>query len=159
MTAGLDRFVEAQDEGSQFDTALDEMRAGRKRGHWIWYVFPQIAGLGMSNMSRTYAIRDREEAEAYARHPVLSSRLSTIASVVADQLKKGVAIDTLMGSPIDAAKLVSSMTLFSEVAARMPAADRNHQIARLESSATTILETAASQGYPRCAHTLAMLRD
>ena len=67
--ADLERFVTAQANG-EFDTALAEMRAGRKRSHWIWHVFPQIAGLGSSHMSQTYAIRDRDEAVAYLRHPV-----------------------------------------------------------------------------------------
>src|ERR1700752_3057390 len=108
--ADLERFVTAQANG-EFDTALAEMKAGRKRSHWIWYVFPQVAGLGTSHMSQTYAIRDREEAAAYLRHPVLGARLFEITSVVAEQLRAGVPLERLMGSSIDAAKLVSSMKL------------------------------------------------
>lgn len=154
----LERFVDAQNDGGQYDEALAEINAGRKRGHWIWYIFPQIAGLGMSNMSRTYAIRDREEANAYLRDDVLLARLAEIASAAAQQLRNGVRLETLMGSSIDAAKLVSSMTLFSEVAARLPVADRNAQIAGLVSAAATILEVGARQGYPSCEHTVRVLR-
>jgi uncharacterized protein (DUF1810 family) len=154
----LEKFIEAQDAGGQYEIALREMKAGRKRGHWIWYVFPQIAGLGMSSMSRLYAIRDAAEAEAYLRDATLLTRLSTIATLAAEQLTKGVPIETLMGSPIDAAKLVSSMTLFSTIAARLPEADRDQRINALSSAAAAILEAAEEQGYPRCAHTLAVLR-
>src|SRR5687767_15099659 len=107
--------MDAQREG-EYESALAEIGAGRKRGHWIWYVFPQIAGLGTSHMSQAYAIRDRDEAVQYLRHPVLSARLLEIASAAAAHLQQGVAIGTLMGSSIDATKLVSSMTLFGEVA-------------------------------------------
>ena len=148
----LERFVTAQANG-EFDTALAEMKAGRKRSHWIWYVFPQIAGLGTSHMSQTYAIRDREEAAAYLRHPVLASRLFEITAVVAEQLRAGVPLERLMGSSIDAAKLVSSMTLFGRVARSLStsAGDPNAAFADL---ADEILTAAAAQGYPECGHTL-----
>jgi uncharacterized protein (DUF1810 family) len=154
----LERFIEAQDAGGQYDIAMQEMKAGRKRGHWIWYVFPQIAGLGMSSMSRLYAIRDAAEAEAYLRDATLLTRLSAITTLAAEQLKRGVPIETLMGSPIDAAKLVSSMTLFSEIAARLPEADRDQRMNALSSAAATILDAAEKQGYRRCAHTMGVLR-
>jgi uncharacterized protein (DUF1810 family) len=156
--ADLERFVRAQNQGGQFDGALAEITAGGKRGHWIWFVFPQIAGLGMSSMSQTFAIRDREEAEAYLRHEVLLARLVSMADAAARNLRQGVPIEALMGSPVDAAKLVSSMTLFSDVAAQLATADRSDLIAALVSSAASILDAGAKQGYPRCAHTLAMLR-
>ena len=93
-----------------------------------------------------------------AGYATLLTRLSTIATFAAEQLTKGVPLETLMGSPIDAAKLVSSMTLFSEIAARLPEADRDQRINALSSAAAAILEAAEEQGYPRCAHTLAVLR-
>ena len=120
------RFVEAQ-AGGEYEGALAEIRAGRKRGHWIWYTFPQIAGLGTSHMSQAYAIHDRSEAEEYLRHPLLSQRLLEIASAAADHLRNGVALNTLMGSSIDAAKLVSSMTLFGEVARHAASAVRGQR--------------------------------
>jgi uncharacterized protein (DUF1810 family) len=147
----LERFVTAQ-AGGEFAAALAEMKAGRKHSHWIWYVFPQLAGLGTSQMSRTYAIRDREEAESYLRHPLLGARLVEITTAVAAQVHKGVPVDRLMGSSIDAAKLVSSLTLFGDVARRLstPPGDANAAFADL---ADEILTAAAVQGYPACRHT------
>ena len=73
---GLQRFVDAQDAGATFDRATAELRAGRKTGHWMWFVFPQVAGLGFSAMSQRYAISGRTEARAYLNHPVLGPRLT-----------------------------------------------------------------------------------
>ena len=105
----LDRYVHAQDAGGTHDQALDELRRGRKTSHWMWFVFPQIAGLGRSGMDRTYAIRSLDEARAYLAHPLLGPRLREAAGVVAraDAASAG----ELMGG-IDALKLRSSMTLF-----------------------------------------------
>ena len=71
----LQRFVTAQDEGGTYDAAVAELRRGHKRSHWMWFVFPQIAGLGRSPASRTYAISSLSEARAYLAHPVLGPRL------------------------------------------------------------------------------------
>ena len=152
----IERFVAAQDENRQFEAALKEMRAGAKRGHWIWYVFPQIAGLGLSPMSKKYAIRDRDEAEAYLRHPVLFPRLLEISGAVATQVRKGVPIDDLMGSSIDAAKLVSSMTLFRGVASRLQAPPADEGFAAFASLADEILAAASREGYPPCKESLAI---
>jgi uncharacterized protein (DUF1810 family) len=152
----IERFVEAQ-AGGEYERALAEIRAGRKRGHWIWYVFPQIEGLGTSHMSLAYAIRDRAEAERYLRHPLLVQRLLDIATAAADHLKKGVALNTLMGSSIDAAKLMSSMTLFGEVARTLPDDLRTPATEALSRTAEAILSAAAAQGYHRCAPTLRRL--
>ncbi len=154
--SAIERFVEAQ-AGGEYEGALAEIRAGRKRGHWIWYTFPQIAGLGTSHMSQAYAIHDRSEAEEYLRHPLLSQRLLEIASAAADHLRNGVALNTLMGSSIDAAKLVSSMTLFGEVAGTLPESARTTTTDALAEAADAILAVAASQGYPRCEHTIQSL--
>ena len=154
----IGRFVEAQANG-EYEAALAEMTAGRKRGHWIWYTFPQIAGLGTSHMSQTYAIRNRAEAQEYLRHPLLSQRLLDIAGAAADHLRKGVALNTLMGSSIDAGKLVSSMTLFGEVTRALPPEAQTATTEALASAAEAILAAAAAQGYPRCEHTLTRLRD
>ena len=104
----LERFVEAQE--GVFDGALAELRRGRKTGHWIWYVFPQIAGLGMSDMSRHYAIRDLDEARTYLAHPVLGARLIEAADVVLGWAGERSA-EAMLGG-IDAVKLRSSATLF-----------------------------------------------
>jgi len=106
---GLERFVAAQDHDGTYDAALAELRGGRKRSHWMWFVFPQIAGLGQSPISRRYAIRSLAEAEAYLAHPVLGPRLIEAASVVKGV--RGTAEDIFGG--IDAMKLRSSMTLFA----------------------------------------------
>ena len=102
----LERFVEAQ--STIYPTVLAELRSGRKRSHWMWFVFPQFAGLGRSATAQRYAIASLDEARAYLEHPVLGARLRECASVVA-----GLADDpvTVFG-PTDAVKLRSSMTLF-----------------------------------------------
>ena len=106
---GLRRFVDAQEDAAIYARALEELRAGRKRSHWVWFVFPQIAGLGQSPVSRRYAICSRDEARAYLRHPVLGPRLHECAEILAGL--KGRSADQIFGS-IDAMKLRSSMTLF-----------------------------------------------
>ena len=153
----LTRFVDAQ-SGGEYETALAEMKAGRKHSHWIWYVFPQISGLGISHMSQLYAIRGRDEAVAYLRHPVLFARLLEITTAVAEQVRAGAAIERLMGSSIDATKLVSSLTLFSDVARSLSESptDANAVLADL---AEEVLIAAAAQGYQRCHHTLDRLRE
>jgi uncharacterized protein (DUF1810 family) len=105
----LDRFVQAQAAGASYQTALAELRRGLKASHWMWYIFPQVAGLGRSQMSQRYAISSLEEAQAYLAHPVLGPRLSECAAVVAATEAK-----TAQGifGPVDAQKLQSCMTLF-----------------------------------------------
>lgn len=104
----LTRFVEAQEH--VFGTALQEIKNGRKNGHWMWYIFPQISGLGSSETSRFYAIKDMTEAKQYLNHPVLGQRLVEITSELL-KLKTGDPV-AVFGS-IDSLKLKSSMTLFS----------------------------------------------
>lgn len=106
----LDRFVAAQDQGGTYGQALAELRRGRKTSHWMWFVFPQIAGLGMSPTSQRYAISSLAEARAYLAHPVLGRRLRECAGVLADSQGRS-ATDILGG--VDAQKLRSSMTLFA----------------------------------------------
>ncbi len=105
----LERFVTAQDAGGIYEQALGELRRGRKTSHWIWFVFPQIAGLGQSQMSRRYAISSLEEARAYLQHLVLGPRLLECTRTMAN-LHGGTAEQILGG--IDARKLQSCMTLF-----------------------------------------------
>ena len=107
----LERFVAAQDELSTYDRALAELRRGNKTGHWMWFIFPQIAGLGLSAMSQRYAIGSLAEARAYLAHPVLGPRLRECATVLADT--RGLTAEQILGG-IDSVKLRSSMTLFAE---------------------------------------------
>jgi uncharacterized protein (DUF1810 family) len=111
----LDRFIAAQ-EGA-YEGALAELRAGRKTGHWIWFVFPQVAGLGRSEMSRYYAIASLDEARAYLAHPVLGSRLRECAAALL--ATTGRSAEEVLGS-IDAVKVRSSMTLFLRAAPDEP---------------------------------------
>ena len=106
----LKRFVSAQ--RSDFATALQELRQGLKQSHWIWYIFPQVAGLGRSPMSERYAIRSAAEARAYLEHGVLGPRLKECAAAVLAHTDKDVS--DIMGHPDDL-KLKSSMTLFAAV--------------------------------------------
>ncbi|PZE33784.1 DUF1810 domain-containing protein [Curtobacterium sp. MCLR17_055] len=107
----LDRFVRAQQ--GVYDVALDELRRGRKSSHWMWFVFPQLAGLGRSATAVRYAITGVDEARAYLTHPVLGPRLLTATDVAHDAPARSA--DALLGG-IDSVKLRSSMTLFARVA-------------------------------------------
>jgi uncharacterized protein (DUF1810 family) len=107
----LDRFVSAQDP--VYSDVLAELRTGKKRTHWMWFVFPQVAGLGRSDMARTYAIKSGDEAAAYLAHPVLGPRLRECARLVASHRDK--TISEIFDSPDDR-KFHSSMTLFNDVA-------------------------------------------
>jgi uncharacterized protein (DUF1810 family) len=111
----LNRFVTAQER--VYDTVLAELRAGEKHSHWMWFIFPQIAGLGHSPTARFYAIASIDEARAYLTHPVLGPRLKTCAELVL--AVKGRSVDAIFGSP-DNMKFRSSMTLFSHVAPEEP---------------------------------------
>jgi len=107
-SSSLERFISAQEQ--QYAAALAEIRRGKKQSHWIWYIFPQIAGLGYSETSRFYAITDVAEARAYLQHPVLGSRLKEISGALLHV--KGKTANQIFGSPDDM-KLQSSMTLFA----------------------------------------------
>jgi uncharacterized protein (DUF1810 family) len=117
----LQRFVEAQDSGGIYEQALNELRHGRKRGHWIWFVFPQIAGLGSSQTAQFYAIASLEEASAYLAHPILGPRLDAAAETL---LKLPERDPALILGELDAVKLRSSMTLFVHVADAAPVFSR-----------------------------------
>ena len=112
----LERFIQAQEKDGSYDRALAELRAGRKTGHWIWWVFPQQKGLGTSHNSTYYGLADEDEARAYLAHPVLGTRYRECAEVVHSHLcKGGVSPLSLMGSEIDVVKLRSSLELFLKV--------------------------------------------
>ncbi|PKA42059.1 DUF1810 domain-containing protein (plasmid) [Rhizobium sullae] len=106
----LERFINAQN--GIYDQALEELRSGRKRSHWMWFIFPQIAGLGSSAMAERYAIRSAEEAAAYVADPILGSRLIRCVQAILS-VKDRTAHD-ILGSPDDL-KLRSSLTLFAAV--------------------------------------------
>ncbi|MCQ2255734.1 MAG: DUF1810 domain-containing protein [Bacteroidaceae bacterium] len=106
----LQRFINAQDNNNSYARALQEIRRGQKTGHWIWYIFPQLAGFGFSYMATTYAISNIEEAKQYLANPTLYKRLKEITEAVLSH--RGGDIIRIMGSGIDAIKLRSSMTLF-----------------------------------------------
>lgn len=109
----LERFVIAQDEGDTYAAALAELRRGRKASHWMWFVFPQIAGLGLSPMSQRYAIRSLDEARAYLAHPILGPRLLECLEVLRALPETNA---PMIFGGIDATKLRSSLTLFLRAA-------------------------------------------
>ena len=150
MTFDLERFTRAQEH--DFEQALAELEAGRKRSHWIWYVFPQLAGLGSSPAAQTFGLQGAEEAAAYLRDSVLRDRLLSASNAVRRHLdhEPPAALRSLMGADIDALKLVSSMTLFREIARR--AGDED-----VRSAADAILRAAKAQGFAECEFTLSRL--
>ena len=109
----LGRFLDAQDQTGTYRRALTELQSGHKRSHWIWFVFPQIAGLGCSPVAQTYAIGSIEEARAYLEHPVLGPRLLECARALLGL--SGESAPEILGE-LDAVKLRSSMTLFAHAA-------------------------------------------
>ena len=115
MTNDLERFVVAQDR--HYEQVLTELRRGRKTSHWIWFIFPQIAGLGYSEMSRWFAIASLDEARAYLAHPLLGARLRECAGLLV--ATKGRSADEILGG-IDAIKVRSCMTLFHRAAPDEP---------------------------------------
>jgi uncharacterized protein (DUF1810 family) len=110
----LQRFIDAQQ--SDYETALSEIKRGRKQSHWMWYIFPQIQGLGFSATSKLYAIKNLQEARQYLQHPLLGKRLKEITNALIDLPSNNA--HEIFGSPDDV-KLKSSMTLF----ATLPGAD------------------------------------
>jgi uncharacterized protein (DUF1810 family) len=154
----LERFHEAQARrGPGYDTALAEIRAGGKRSHWIWYIFPQIEGLGRSSTARDYAMRDLGEVCAYLRDPILRARYEEIVDAVSEQLARGIRMEDLMGSQIDALKLVSSLTLFRAAASQLRLEDPVY--ASLAERLAALLTQTSEQGYPACDFTLARIAD
>jgi uncharacterized protein (DUF1810 family) len=107
----LERFVTAQNSGGTYQRAVAELRNGRKTSHWMWFIFPQITGLGHSAMAHEYAINDLAEAQTYLAHPVLGPRLIECSEIVAAH--RGLSAQKIFGG-IDAMKLRSSMTLFAK---------------------------------------------
>ncbi len=160
VSEALARFIRAQDSPqSGLASALDELRGDGKRGHWIWYVFPQLRGLGSSGNSEFYGIDGIKEAIAYLTHPVLRGRLLQVTGVVAKRLGDGVSLRQLLGGDTDARKLVSSLTLFRGVADSTnlpdPDAAELRELSRLSSD---VLTRANEQGFPPCRFTIDFLQ-
>jgi uncharacterized protein (DUF1810 family) len=152
----LERFHEAQARRwAGYDKALAEIRAGGKRSHWIWYVFPQIEDLGRSSTARLYVMRDLSEACAYLRDPILRARYEEIVAAVSEQLGRGIRIEDLMGGRTDALKLVSSLTLFRAAAEQL--GRENPTFASLAERLAALLAQTSAQGYPVCDFTLARI--
>ena len=114
----MERFVQAQDAGGTYDQALRELSTGRKTSHWMWFVFPQLAGLGHSAMAQAYALGSLDEARAYVAHPVLGPRLRACVDAVLSHPDRSA--EQVLGG-IDALKLRSSMTLFARADPDEPA--------------------------------------
>jgi uncharacterized protein (DUF1810 family) len=115
MPSGLERFIEAQD--SVYGRVLEELGSGRKLSHWMWFIFPQLAGLGSSETSQRYAIRSLDEARAYLAHPVLGARLRQCAGLLLATSAR--TAEEIVG-PVDARKLRSCVTLFHRAAPGEP---------------------------------------
>jgi uncharacterized protein (DUF1810 family) len=147
----LDRFRLAQQAPTEgLATALAELAAGRKTSHWMWYIFPQVPGLGSSLMSRLYAV-ELAEAERYLEDPLLrSGLLQAVAEVYRQSGERGGSLESLFGSMVDARKLVSSLTLWRAVAGRPLAGIPASELAQLRHRCDAILAVAGQQQIPRC---------
>lgn len=154
----LSRFYAAQrDPHAGFSQALRELQSGQKKSHWIWYIFPQLRGLGTSALCRKYALMDLDEAASYVRDEYLRTNYMSALSAIRHHLKRGVRLEHLMGSALDAQKFVSSITLFTRAT---EAAGRTSPelVTGLRQS---LLETRIllfSQGYDECHRTLEHLK-
>lgn len=153
------RFKEAQaDTYAGFEVARRELSDGRKSRHWIWYLLPQLAGLGSSSQARAFGLAGVPDAVAYLADPVLGPRYAELVGIVATHARLGADLRRVMGSEIDTLKLVSSLTLFERAAQAADGGDAVDSTQLLRDIAT-VLAAAEAQGYPRCARTLAVIAD
>jgi len=156
----LERFRQAQaSQWAGYATAHAEMQAGRKSSHWIWYIFPQIDGLGRSSTAREYALRDLNETCEYLRDPLLRSHYEEVTNAVAEHIERGAPIEQLMGGETDAYKLVSSLTLFRAAARQLVESKEDANLKNLVRTCDSILERTATQGYPPCEFTLERIAE
>ncbi len=142
----LSRFISAQNAGdpSAYDRALAELRAGRKRSNWIWFVLPQLHGLGRSAMAEHYGINGLQEAKAYLAEPTLLGRLEEVIAVIAEQLQKAEhSLERLMSGNLDATKTISCLTLF-EAAGLKSAEALLNQLGRRCSKTQALLTAPAA---------------
>ena len=144
------RFISAQNAGhpSAYDRALAELRSGRKRSHWIWFVLPQLQGLGRSAIAQRYGINGVEEAQAYLAEPLLRQRLEEVIGVVSDQLEQpGQTLEQMMGGNLDAAKTISCLTLF-EAAGLGSVGELLNQLGRRCAKTQALLNAPATPPQP-----------
>ena len=118
----LQRFVDAQ-SGGVFEQALAELKAGRKRSHWMWFIFPQHADLGRSDTAKRFGLSGVDEAAAFLAHPLLGERLRACCETLLPHLQTGLAAEEILG-PVDALKLRSSMAIFTAAAPGEPLFER-----------------------------------
>lgn len=156
MSQGIAEKFKAAQQGS-YDAALSELRAGHKRGHWIWFIFPQLAGLGSSPMAERYGLQSVDEATEFLRDEELANRYLATTTAVAEQVMKGVPLRRVMVSEIDVLKLVSSLTLFEVVATRLFEETGDVTYQSIAFAAEDVLNAAAKQGVPRCQFTIARI--
>lgn len=156
--ANLNRFHIAQQTGDTYTKAYNEIVAGAKTSHWIWYIFPQIKGLGISGNTAYYSIENLQEACDYLQNKKLFDNYQEISRAVLQQLEKGIHVRTLMGGDIDARKLASSMTLFRLTASFMAKQGMNkEEYSALEECCDKILAKIKIQGYSPCKRTLELV--
>ncbi|HHT0592076.1 TPA: DUF1810 family protein [Legionella anisa] len=154
----IQRFIKAQqgqDAYTSFQLAYDELKAGSKQSHWIWYIFPQLKQLGLSSIAQHFGIVDFKEACDYLQNKELFQNYDAITQLVEQQLKRKTPALILMNGDTDTKKLVSSLTLFREAASFLEhQGDISPNFAALAQRCDRILQETAKQGYPPCKHTL-----
>lgn len=152
----LQRFHEAQTTNNSFETARKEIQDGRKRSHWIWYIFPQLrSSWTISDTAKKYAIADFEEALAFFNDTTLFERYQIMVGLVLQQLNTpGVCVVVLMGGDVDALKLASSLTLFEAVSARLSQSATDDKFVVFKGLCDAIFKVIEPQGFGRCKNTL-----
>jgi uncharacterized protein (DUF1810 family) len=155
----LKRFHDAQNSSSGYNTAVREIKAGRKTSHWIWYIFPQLKELGVSANAKFYGISDLDEACKYLQDPVLFKHYDHMVELVEQQLSH-VSLNNLMGGAVDARKFTSSITLFRGAAAYLNTTgqDKHQDFKKLEQRCDRIFNIISHQSYYPCRTTLAVLQ-
>ncbi|CAM2955214.1 Uncharacterized conserved protein [Legionella steigerwaltii] len=157
----IQRFIKAQ-QGQEMYTsflqAYNELKAGRKQSHWIWYIFPQLKLIGFSSTAQYFGIVDFKEACDYLQNEELFQNYYAIAKLVEQQIKRKIPVETLMSGQIDAKKLVSSLTLFRASASfLLHQGDNSQDFAALVNCCDQILVETSKQGYVPCTLTLEFL--
>ncbi|KTD74213.1 DUF1810 family protein [Legionella tucsonensis] len=154
----IQRFIKAQqgqDAYISFQQAYDELKAGNKQSHWIWYIFPQLKQLGVSSIAQYFGIVDFKEACSYLQNEELFQNYDAITQLVEQQLTRKIPALILMNGNTDTKKLVSSLTLFKEAALFLERqGDESQDFTALAQCCERILEKTAKQGYPPCKLTL-----
>ncbi|AWN75040.1 DUF1810 domain-containing protein [Legionella anisa] len=159
----IQRFIKAQqgqDAYISFQQAYDELKAGSKQSHWIWYIFPQLKQLGFSSIAQHFGIVDFKEACDYLQNEELFQNYDAITQLVEQQLKRKIPVLILMNGDTDTKKLVSSLTLFREAASFLEhQGDASQDFAALAQRCDRILHETAKQGYPSCKRTLDFVQE